>query len=442
MMNHATKCFMILLCLTLLAACSGKKDTPTDLTGTLKIVYADESYFHSEYGQFFHAKFPNVDFEVISTDEKNQFLAANGFDNGKFLEVYQPDLVRIDNLQQYAELAEAGVLADLEALIKADGYDIGSIDDNVMELLRKPVGGGLFALAPRFDNLALYYNIDLFNEHGVDPPRDGMTWDEVLELAGRFPADGDPKKRIAGFNDRTDLSSLVIQMAEAEGLGLYTGLNGELTFRSDRWRAIIGKVVEAGRSGTLYVPGITEITDFNPPGVSQPNLFITGRSAMTVDYLRLTDDIREMQNKLGKTFDYGVVTAPTGGGTGASGGGVLLYDIFGINASSPRQSLAWEFLKYAAGEEYAQLRSKSSPFLLSRSSFMKEKDGVSLEPFYKFRANPDARPLLGAHYLVYAAFDQALIRELPKAVAGERTLDETIEAIARAMEEAELQIPQ
>ena len=73
----------------------------------------------------------------------------------------------------------------------------------------------------------------------------------MLELAGRFPADGDPKKRIAGFNDRTDLSSLVIQMAEAEGLGLYTGLNGELTFRSDRWRAIIGKVVEAGRSGTL-----------------------------------------------------------------------------------------------------------------------------------------------------------------------------------------------
>ena len=45
-----------------------------------------------------------------------------------------------------------------------------------MELLRKPVGGGLFALAPRFDNLALYYNIDLFNEHGVDPPRDGMNW--------------------------------------------------------------------------------------------------------------------------------------------------------------------------------------------------------------------------------------------------------------------------
>jgi hypothetical protein len=39
MMNHATKCFMILLCLTLLAACSGKKDTPTDLTSCLINLY-------------------------------------------------------------------------------------------------------------------------------------------------------------------------------------------------------------------------------------------------------------------------------------------------------------------------------------------------------------------------------------------------------------------
>jgi len=103
--------------------------------------------------------------------------------------------------------------------------------------------------------------------------------------------------------------------------------------------------------------------------------------------------------------------------------------------------MAWEFLKYAAGEEHAKLLSKFSPSLLSRSAFMKERDGVSLEPFYKFRASPDARPLLGAHYLVYNAFHFALIRELPKAVAGEQSIDEAIGAIARAMEEAELQIP-
>jgi multiple sugar transport system substrate-binding protein len=440
-MKYSVRIVILLLAVFASAACSEKreKEQEQDLSGTLKIVYADESYFQSEYGEFFHAKFPNVEFEVISLDEKYQFLAANGFDNGKFLEAYEPDILRIDDLQQYAELAEAGVLVDLDALIRDDGYDIGSIHDNVMELLRKPVNGGLFALSPRFDNFALYYNIDLFNTYGVDPPRDGMTWDEVLELAGRFPADGDPKERIAGFSDRTGLSSMVIQMAEAEGLNLYAGLNGELTFRSDGWRAIIEKVVKAGQSGALYVPGVSEITDFNPRGVVQSNLFITGRSAMTVDYLRLTDDIRD---RLGSELNYGVVTAPTAGRTGTGGSGVILYDIFAINANSPRQSLAWEFLKYAAGEEFAQLRSKSSALLLARSSFMKEKDGVNLEPFYKFRANPDARPLLGAHYLVYHAFDQALNRELPKAVKGQQSLDETIEAIARAMEEAELQIPE
>ena len=286
-MKHSPKFFMILLCLTLtlLSACSGKKDATADLSGTPKIVFGDEAFFHDLYGQFFHAKFPNVDIEIISQNEMYRFLAENDFDNRKFLETYEPDIIRIDSLQQYAELAEAGVLVDLDALIKTDGYDIGSIDGNVMELLRKPVGGGLYALAPRFDNYALYYNIDLFNEHGVDPPRDGMTWDEVFELAGRFPADGDPKERIAGFSDRTDLSSLVIQMAEAESLSLYAGLNNEPTFPSDRWRAVIERVVEAGRSGALYVPGVSEITDFNPPGYVQTNLFVAGRSAMTVDHL-------------------------------------------------------------------------------------------------------------------------------------------------------------
>ena len=74
------------------------------------------------------------------------------------------DIILIDTLDQYAELADMGVLADLDALINADKNDIGSIDDNVMQLLRKPADGGLFALAPKFDTLALYYNADLFNE--------------------------------------------------------------------------------------------------------------------------------------------------------------------------------------------------------------------------------------------------------------------------------------
>jgi hypothetical protein len=43
------------------------------------------------------------------------------------------------------------------------------------------------------------------------------------------------------------------------------------------------------------------------------------------------------------------------------------------------------------------------------------------------------RPCFPAHF--------ALIRELPNAVAGEQSIDEAIGAIARAMEEAELQIP-
>jgi multiple sugar transport system substrate-binding protein len=440
-MKFSTRIAVLLLILAVPAACSGKPEADTSLSGTLKIVYVDEAAFYNEYGQFFNQEFPNVDFEVISSTEQYQFFRDHPSDSlEKFYDVHEPDIVHLDSILQYAELAESGRLVDLDSLIADDGYGMDTINPDVIDQLRRHGDGKLYALSVKFDNMALYYNIDLFNKHGIEPPRDGMTWDEVFELARRFPTDGEPQERIAGFSGRTQLSSLVMQMAESEGLNLYAGLPGELTIRSDRWRSIMETVVETAKSGAIYVPGVSEITDFNPPNIMQPNLFIAGRSAMTVDNLLLMDRIREMGERSGRTFNYGVVAAPVSGKTGTVGG-LYLVDMFGINAHSSQQPLAWEFIKYAAGEEYAKLKSKSSVYLLSRSTFMSDKDGIDLEPFHKIRANPDAKPLLGAHYLVHMAFDQALDRELPKAVAGEQSIDDTIEAIARSLEEAELQIP-
>jgi multiple sugar transport system substrate-binding protein len=431
---------LALLCLILPAACAKKPEVDTDQPGTLKIVYVDEQTFYNEYGQLFNSKFPNVDFEVISFDEMYEFLLNNAFDNKKFYDTYAPDIVRLSSLEEYADLAESGYLADLDALIGADGYSLDSFDDNVLDLLKRPTNGKLYALAPKFDTMALYYNIDLFHKHGIEPPRDGMSWEEMFELARRFPADGPPEERIAGFSDRTHLSSLVIQMAQSEGLNLYTEPSRELTIRSEKWRSIFETILEAARSGAVYVPGVSEITNFNPEHFVQTNLFVAGRSAMTVDNLRLMDLIREFADASGQTFNYGVVTAPISSNTGMTGDTPSLYDLFGINAGSPQQQLAWEFIKYAAGEDYAKLRSKSSVQLLARASFMTEKDGVNLEPFYKVKTNVDAKPLLGAHYEVYGAFDQALQRELTKAVKGEQSIDETIEAIAQTLQEALLKI--
>lgn len=193
--------------------------------------------------------------------------------------------------------------------------------------------------------------------------------------------------------------------------------------------------MEAAKSGAVYAPGVSEITRFNPLHLVQSNLFVAGRSAMTVDYLPLTDSIRTMEDASGNTFSYGAVTAPISRHTGTSGT-LQLIDLFGIYANSEQQTLAWEFIKYVTGEEYAKIRSKSSVYLLARSSMMTEKDGIDLEPFYKVKPNLDAKPLLGAHYEVYGAFDMALRRELPKAIDGTYSIDEFIASISSTLQQA------
>lgn len=40
------------------------------------------------------------------------------------------------------------------------------------------------------NTMSLYYNKDLFDKFGVSYPKDGMTWDEVLELNRQLDKNG------------------------------------------------------------------------------------------------------------------------------------------------------------------------------------------------------------------------------------------------------------
>lgn len=431
-MNVSIRSFIVLLCLSVLIGCSKKADPTGNHAGTLKVMYSDRHAFNNEYGLLFMSKFPNTDFEVVSTGSMSRFLADHSFDSAKaakaFIDAYKPDIILTD-IGVYAELAESGYLAELDSFINSDAYSLDSLNPNVMDLLRHRADGRLYGLAPAFASTALYYNIDLFHEHGIDPPGDGMHWGEVLQLAARFPARDSPEEGVAGFSGRAPLWSLVSEMASAEGLNLYDSLSNEPTIHSDKWRAIFETVVEAEKSGALSFPDRSD----------QRNRFVEGRSAMTVDRIHLIEAIRSREIATGSKLNFGVVAAPVGLKTGTTGD-FQMIDLFGIYSGSKQQALAWEFIKYVAGEDYAKMKSKSSPHLLARSSFLTEKDGIGLEPFHKAKANPDAKPNLGARPEIYSAFISALSEELPKAALGEQTLDETIDSLWSTLQEVIIKI--
>jgi len=102
-----------------------------------------------------------------------------------------------------------------------------------LKMLReRGVGGKLYGLAPTFNSKALFYNVDLFGEYGIDPPTDSMSWEEVLNLARRFPKDGDPETKAYGLT--VDLQMTASDFIRDVGRGT--------EYIPDRWKFRIIKI--------------------------------------------------------------------------------------------------------------------------------------------------------------------------------------------------------
>jgi multiple sugar transport system substrate-binding protein len=79
-------------------------------------------------------------------------------------------------------------IVDLNPLVKKYNYDLNRLEPDMIEAIKKYGGsnGALYAIPFIGSGAALYYNKDLFNKFGVSYPKDGMIWDEVIELADKM----------------------------------------------------------------------------------------------------------------------------------------------------------------------------------------------------------------------------------------------------------------
>ena len=80
-----------------------------------------------------------------------------------------------------------------------------------MDGMKNAGGGKLYALAPTFSSSALIYNKKMFQDAGVDFPKDGMTWDETFDLSKRL-AKGEGESRINGFSFKHNPKAVICSM--------------------------------------------------------------------------------------------------------------------------------------------------------------------------------------------------------------------------------------
>jgi multiple sugar transport system substrate-binding protein len=177
--------------LLLTTACSSGKQGAEDGGKTAEAVKPKEPYtlrilangvkteeFDDRFREMLKQKFPHVTVEYSPGGKGatiNDMIATGNI----------PDIIRTDVPTLVSGYLDLGLGYDLSKLVQQNKYDLKRFNsvfvDEIVDVSRN---GSLYGLpVPPYFPQALYYNKDLFDKFGVAYPKNGMTWDELYELA-------------------------------------------------------------------------------------------------------------------------------------------------------------------------------------------------------------------------------------------------------------------
>ena len=424
----------------------GLKPLSQDEQPTIKVMYYyDESEFFRDYGTLFVSKFPNINVEVLNMQSLENSGSLTDDDIYKFIEEKKPDVLLLET-NQYEKLAGEGKLYDLDPLISQDKFDLEGINSAIVKLLRNKGGGNLYGLTPTFNSQALIYNVDLFQEFGIEPPTDSMSWDEVFALANRFPTNGGDQNRVYGFGlpNYSDYADLAYTIGLSNELGMVNA-NSKVTLDGDSWKNVFQMVVNEVNSKAIHLPSSDNLIQ-NAQDYYSQDPFISKKVAMKLVNSFEIENLKEAKVFLGAENmpNWGIVTAPVNPSKRSQSSYFSISNVFSVNADSPNLRAAWEFVQFINSDGFAQAKAKTpnTGGLLSRTAYISDVDGVSMEPLFQLEpASNYTDPLEKAPASFQNLIMPILQRELQAVIDNKKTMDEAISEMQNRAQEALVQAP-
>lgn len=176
---------MMALCAMASTGCSGKetpapgeaKDVPASPV-TLMMLDGNglsEADFEVMFVKPIQKKYPHITVKKTSTTNINNLIAAGE----------TPDLITTHN-GNFGPYQELNLMYDMSELAKKHQLNMTRFDPVVIQAMAVTGSTALNAVPYAINFSALFYNKDLFDSFGVAYPKDGMTWDEAIELGKRM----------------------------------------------------------------------------------------------------------------------------------------------------------------------------------------------------------------------------------------------------------------
>ncbi len=431
-MHRMRYIWIAVLLIIMLMGCSLKKaEYVQPVEGVITVMDYNYWDFMQNYGgDAFTALHPGVKFEVIPPDGAEM----NPDDMMNFIETHSPDVMILWSYQ-YARLVRENKLLALDALASRDKYDIEALYEGAVELLRQQGNGELFGLVPTFYSSALVYNRDLFDQYNVPYPAGGMTWDEIAELASRFPVSEDIEERVYGFETGNSLWRWVENLGyRYYGLSAFDTEQHQVTLDTPQWRLVWTQAVRDYQSGVYHFPELLPADDY-----VKKNAFYQGKAAMTVipsyDIAARLLDGPGGEKKV--QFQWEAVAQPIHVDDAGQNATIDLFRVYAINRQAANSEQAWAFLKYIASESYAQfLQPRQNGMLSLREGSTRSIGGLETEIFYEPR---EAGVLTTSHafelpHEFNARYNELLQAELDAVISGEITVEQALTSLQAKVE--------
>jgi multiple sugar transport system substrate-binding protein len=193
---------------------------PTNLSIYTQVPITDTD-FQLLFVEPMKAKYPQINLTLVRPAKGSQIqdLITAGT---------TPDLIISWNLG-IGEFYEYDLIYDHTPLMKSNQFDIKRFEKNVTDTVSDEKG--VYAIPFAVQLYAQYYNKDIFDKFGVAYPRDGMTWDDTIELARKVTrTDGEVQYR--GL-DTGHINRIKLAMSIAD----VDAKTEKASVNNDKWKA-------------------------------------------------------------------------------------------------------------------------------------------------------------------------------------------------------------
>ena len=244
-----------------------------------------------------------------------------------------------------------GIDYDMTDLIKQFDVDLDRFEPTVIDHVKRAYDGGMFALPVYTANFVMYYNKDIFDMFGEEYLKDGMTWDEMVEVAGRLTRNVDGVQYFGYTHSTTHTLRLnPMSIPKADLASETPTINSD-----DRWRAFYDTYWHRPTNFEGYRE---HLQSTGIPGI---NDFVRDQTVGMFMYLSSLITVWE-EEMMNVNFDWAALP------TVEDGVGSQSYPFyFGITQMARNKEAAMEVLKYMTSDEFqAELARKAiNPVVLS-----------------------------------------------------------------------------